>query len=66
MLLQMSGTQGSLFGCLSNRLTCTAHLSKFPCEGTVQPRSFCSSLNMFAKLEGILIPSGTEKDNPIA
>lgn len=47
-------------------LTCTAHLSKFPCDGTVQPRSFSSSLNMLFKLEGFFIPSGTEKDNPIA
>lgn len=55
--------------CLNNSVilsTCTAHLSRFPCNGTECPRSSLSSLKMLTRLEGILTPPGTEKARPMA
>lgn len=46
--------------------TCMAHLSKLPWDGMEQPRSFLSSLNILTRLDGTLIPSGTEKARPMA
>lgn len=47
-------------------ITCIAHFSRFPLDGIVHPISFWSSLYMFWRLEGTFMPSGTEKERPIA
>lgn len=47
---------------LSKRTPCIAHFSKFPCVGRGQPTPCWISLNIFTKLEGILMPFGTEKN----